>query len=167
MGALTPILIPQLAKKFKKRRKTDMDKYKKICLYFRVQYLSLPHLMWDSLVPPGPTRRRQSRAKAQHKYQYKIIGNSWESKKKRQLGHWIKKKLRKERRKNSYKHLIPWQKCEKTGIFRSLVIWSTSRPLAAQRPEYKHKQIRQLLHWFTCTPLPLYFFSFFVFSFFF
>lgn len=42
----------------------------------------------------------------------------------------------------------------KMGIFRSLVIWSTSRPPAAQRPEYKHKQIRQLLHWFTCTPLP-------------
>ncbi len=50
-----------------------MDKYKKkICLYFRVQYLSLPHLVWDSLVPPGSTRRRQSRARAQHKYQYKI-----------------------------------------------------------------------------------------------
>lgn len=49
------------------------DKYKKkIHLYFRIQYLSLPHLMWDSTVPPASTRRRQSKARAQHKHRYKI-----------------------------------------------------------------------------------------------
>ena len=50
-----------------------MDKYKKkICLYFRLQYLSLPQQVWDSLVPPGSTRRCQTRARAQHEHQYKI-----------------------------------------------------------------------------------------------
>lgn len=52
------------------------------------------------------------------------------------------------------------------GIFflRSFVIWSTLRSPAAQKPEYKHQQIRHLLHWFTCTPLAhldFFFFSFF------
>lgn len=69
-----------------------MDKYKKICLYFRVQYLSLPHLVWDFLVPPGYTRRRQSRARAQHKYQYKIKkGTAEGARKERQLGHSVRK----------------------------------------------------------------------------
>lgn len=52
------------------------------------------------------------------------------------------------------------------GIFflRSFVIWSTLRSPAAQKPEYKHQQIRHLLHWLTCTPLAhLDFFSFFFF----
>lgn len=54
------------------------------------------------------------------------------------------------------------------GIFflRSFVIWSTLRSPAAQKPEYKHQQIRHLLHWLTCTPLAHldFFFPFFFFE---
>jgi len=58
------------------RIKTDMDKYKKILslLQSSVPFPSPPGV--GPTVPPGSTRRRQSRARAQHKYQYKIKRNS-------------------------------------------------------------------------------------------
>lgn len=59
-----------------------MDEYKKNLSLLQSSVPFLPHLVRDSLVPPVSTRRRQSRPRAQHKYQWKIKRGTAESKKK-------------------------------------------------------------------------------------
>lgn len=142
--------------------KTDVDKYKKkdpSLLQISVPFPSPPGVgLWFLQVPPpGGTRAEQEH---KHKHQYKIKRNSWEQEKERQLGQRMKKNKEREKEEivinTLYRDRNVKKKCN--FFFRSLVIWSTSRSLTAQKPEYKHQQIRQLLHWFTCNPpLPAFF----------
>lgn len=135
-------------------------------LYFRVQYLPTRcGILWYLRVPPGGARAEQKHStntstkfKKKKKKREKHRGGKRETE--GQIGGGVSK-WRMERRGNIIINTLYF---DRKNIFFSpsfFDYFGLLQGLLQQRPEWKHEQIRHLLHLFTCAP-PQIFTPFFI-----